>query len=335
MPTDATRYLRITELNYHPASDGDAEYIEFKNISSGAGGVTLDLEGVTITKGPSNPFTFPAGMLLAPGEYLLVVRSLPQFTAAYPNADASKIVGEFTGGLNNAGEEIEVIDGLGNIIHAFTFEDGSDAESGWHPTTDGFGPSLVIVDENALITNWSQGSGWRPSYELGGSPGEDDCLVGDVNCDGAVNLHDLSIVQRNMGTVGSATRAMGDLSGDGAVSRTDVAILARQFGTNVPVAGASPARAGAAAAIVVAPAARDDLSRSIPLERRVSVAAERRRSVVRENRIPLSSDGVDLVLNPENEAASATLRARRASATVQRGQIVDREKLVDAAIRVN
>ena len=62
-PSDQQRYLRVTELMYHPKApegnspynDEDFEYIEFKNI----GDSTLDLAGVKITNGVI--YNFPTG----------------------------------------------------------------------------------------------------------------------------------------------------------------------------------------------------------------------------------------------------------------------------------
>src|SRR5262249_13325359 len=40
--------------------------------------------------------------------------------------------------------------------------------------TDGFGFSLVIVNENAPLNTWSLKESWRPSGALNGSPGQAD-----------------------------------------------------------------------------------------------------------------------------------------------------------------
>lgn len=297
-PTDVVQFLRITELNYHPAADGDAEFIEFKNISSGGAGVTLDLGGVTITKGPSSPFTFVDGTLLSPGEHILVVRNAAVFSATYPYVDPILIAGEYTGGLDNAGETIEVIDSLGNIIHDFRYEDGGAGEETWHASTDGFGPTLVIANENAIVTNWAQGTAWRPSYDLNGSPGEDDCLSGDFNCDGAVNLADLAVLQQNLGTVSGGTRAMGDMNRDGVIGRGDAALLAQRFGAIAP--GASPVASPASPAAILA-VARD----------REGAGAEIQ-SIRRATRLAPTAVDAHFETVPAASDATRTLRVRRA-----------------------
>ena len=54
--SDAQTYLRVTELHYHPAASlGATEFIELRNISNST---TLDLNGIRVTDGPSEPFAF-------------------------------------------------------------------------------------------------------------------------------------------------------------------------------------------------------------------------------------------------------------------------------------
>lgn len=61
------------------------------------------------------------------------------------------------------------------------------------------------------------------------------CLAADLNRDGVVNLLDLLIVKRNLGTVDS-TPGQGDLNGDGHVNRVDVALLSNDCGARQEVA---------------------------------------------------------------------------------------------------
>ena len=61
-------YLRVSEVHYNPVGDDDlTEFLELTNISRGGQAVTLDLTGVTIVDGPSEPFTLGSGIRLAPG----------------------------------------------------------------------------------------------------------------------------------------------------------------------------------------------------------------------------------------------------------------------------
>ncbi|MBE0535739.1 MAG: lamin tail domain-containing protein [Phycisphaerae bacterium] len=151
--------LRITELMYHPPQE-EAEYIELRNI----GGRIINLAYVSFTNGVC--FTFPA-LELAPGAYTLVVRNRSVFESIY-GTDLN-VAGEYAGALDNSGERIRLADAARATIHDFRYNDG------WYEITSGRGFSLTIKDEtNPNPTAWDQKSGWRPSAEIGGSPGRDD-----------------------------------------------------------------------------------------------------------------------------------------------------------------
>lgn len=247
VPTDVFRYLRISELHYHPDTNVDSEFIEFTNTSDT---VTLDLTGVTIPNGPSSTFVFAAGTTLAPGGYLVVVQDQAAFSATYPHVDPSRIAGQYAGALSNGGETIEVIDAEGGIVHDFRYEDGNGVgEESWHPTTDGLGYSLVIVDARGDQSGWGDGTRWRPSFEVGGSPGAADRMLGDFDGDNDVDLRDVVFLQGRIGTPSGATALTGDLTGDGAVDRKDVARLMRSYGRSYTPPSASPAPAPASALV--------------------------------------------------------------------------------------
>lgn len=249
--TDAQKYLRVTEIMYHPADatateiaagyadQDDFEYIELRNISSGTEAVTLDLTGVRFADGVDFEFTGSAVTSLAPGEFVLVVRNAAAMELRF--GGGLPIAGEFAAGtgLSNAGETIEIDDAEGNTIQQFTFDDDGPL---WHPTTDGGGFSLVVADANGSLDAWSRGDGWRPSSQVGGSPGrsEPPDLTGDINGDGRVDLVDLAILQAHLGLAVGATRSMGDLNGDGRVSRVDAGILASNFGAASATSASSP-----------------------------------------------------------------------------------------------
>jgi hypothetical protein len=157
--------LRISEMMYHPADTGDAndpntEFIELTNV----GPQTIDLNLVRFTDGVE--FTFPS-FELTPAGYCLVVRDIAAFERKY--GPGLPVAGQYAGNLSNAGEQIELRDAAGTIIHRFRFDDR------WFPTTDGAGFSLTVkdpadTDPNILVDK----SAWRPSTRTGGSPGADD-----------------------------------------------------------------------------------------------------------------------------------------------------------------
>ncbi len=162
-----TPSLRITEIMYHhlpPApgstnSEGDYDFIEVKNI----GAVPLNVNQYRI--GGGIQFQFP-NVVLAAGQSAVIVADVASFQARY--GVGIQILGTFTGNLNNAGDHLTLLGALQEPILDFFYSDS------WYPATDGFAFSLVTVDENAPTSAWNTAANWRPSSDLGGSPGADD-----------------------------------------------------------------------------------------------------------------------------------------------------------------
>ena len=166
-PSDAQRYLRITEIMYHPSplagsafADEEFEYLELKNISTS---VALSLTGVRLTNGVDFSFTGSAVTSLAPGASVLVVKNLAAFQARY--GSGLPVAGQFTGALDNSGETLRLEDAVGEKILEFAYNNS------WYPITDGLGFSLVIVNEAADWSAWGERSQWRASGAFSGSPG--------------------------------------------------------------------------------------------------------------------------------------------------------------------
>ena len=107
-----------------------------------------------------------APLLLNPGESIVVVHNAAAFTSRY--GAGVRIAGQFSGSLANEGEELSLLGPLGEPILDFSYDPA------WYPVTDGGGFSLVTVDPAAPTSAWGQASNWRPSSELGGSPGISD-----------------------------------------------------------------------------------------------------------------------------------------------------------------
>lgn len=165
----AQRFLRITELMYHPAplagsahGPEEFEYVEVKNT----GPVNLDLANVRLTNGVSFNFTGSAVTNLAAGQAVLVVKNLAAFSARY--GGSLPVAGQYEGSLDNSGEGMRLLDAVGEEILDFAYNNS------WYPITDGLGFSLVIIDERDEPDNWSRKQSWRPSGALHGSPAVDD-----------------------------------------------------------------------------------------------------------------------------------------------------------------
>jgi hypothetical protein len=162
--------LVITEIMYHPLPpnpgpgvtniDEDFEYIEVKNI----GGTPLNVNGFTISGGID--FVFP-NRTLAVAERAVVVKSRYAFTNRYGASLNAAVAGEYTGNLANDGNRLVLEGRVREPILDFSYDDD------WYPITDGFGFSLVVVDENAAASAWAQRA-VATQCVLNGTPGQAD-----------------------------------------------------------------------------------------------------------------------------------------------------------------
>ena len=146
----------INEIMYNPDLPAvgtyineEYEYIELYNY--GGGSVTLYDYGLgqpwKLTDGIE--FTFPStpAITIPAGEYLLVVKNPAAFSSRYPGVPSAKILGPYSGRLNNDGEEIKLARPAqtepGGFIPYITVDrvDYHDAAP-WPPAADGEGASL-------------------------------------------------------------------------------------------------------------------------------------------------------------------------------------------------
>jgi hypothetical protein len=234
--TQLSESLRVSEVHYHPADPSpseiaagftDADDFEFLELVN-RGSTTIDLRSVTLDRFVINgeeegvQFAFADGAItqLAPGNRLVVVENLDAFRLRYGNA--VPVAGEWSGGLRNSSEQI-TLSAFGSIIQQFTYSDA------WHPTTDGEGPSLEIVDIQQSDANlWNLAAGWQPSAVAGGSPGTGSTprVPGDSNGDGRFDSSDLvQVFQRGQyedNILGNSTWEDGDWDGDGDFTTSDL-----------------------------------------------------------------------------------------------------------------
>jgi hypothetical protein len=166
-PQDLSK-LALTELMYHPPDVGitnsdEFEFLELKN----AGTNTLNLSGLVFS---GFNFTFPNGTMLAPGQFFVLVRNPTAFASKHPGVT---INGIYTGRLDNGGEPITLSHPLGATIFSVTYADVAP----WPITADGFGFSLVPINPGVTQAP-DDGTKWRASTLVGGSPGADDPTPG-------------------------------------------------------------------------------------------------------------------------------------------------------------
>lgn len=162
--------LRVSEIMYAPSaptaselasiptlSASDFEFIELVNIT----GTSVDLSGAKFTEGVS--MTFAGGVTLAPGQRVIVIANQAAFELRYGNA--LPIVGVFTGNLDNGGEQIQIVDAVGENVLEFNYRDD------WYEPTDGDGYSLVMLTpESTPLTDFDVAANWGISPTVGGDP---------------------------------------------------------------------------------------------------------------------------------------------------------------------
>ncbi|MGJ8695204.1 MAG: CotH kinase family protein [Verrucomicrobiaceae bacterium] len=142
--------LRITEIHFAPTGGKGFEFIEMRNVSD----VALDLTGVHFSDGVEGVLSGS----LAPGELGVVVSNPANFPGL-------KVVGTFTGALNNGGEQLTLRDAAGENILSFEYS-GS-----WFSPALNQGYTIEIADDGVDWAKWDEEDQWMLSCDAGGSPG--------------------------------------------------------------------------------------------------------------------------------------------------------------------
>ncbi len=150
----------VTEIMYHPTGvEGSAlEFVEIFN----AIGTPEDLSGYRLSGDIS--YTFPDGVVLGPGHYLVVAKD-PVVLAA--QAGITNVVGPFSGSLSDNGGVVRLRHRTGAVFLEVDYGTGGE----WPRAADGTGHSLVLA-RPSLGEN--QPAAWRISDVVGGSPGRAD-----------------------------------------------------------------------------------------------------------------------------------------------------------------
>ena len=163
--------LGVSEVMYNPPEGSDYEFIELYNTGTNP----LDITDVVLAGGIDFAFSGSSVTSLAANAYVVVVRDLAAFSSRH-DTNGMTIAGEYTGKLNNGGEEIEVQAAGGTEVLAFEYNDAR----GWPLAADGAGHSLVplVLTNQAPSAGSGQANGildhggsWRASAYIGGSPG--------------------------------------------------------------------------------------------------------------------------------------------------------------------
>lgn len=235
-PANATN-LRLVEFHYNPAAQAgvaDAQTLEFiELLNPSAQPVSLD--GVQITQFANDPYQFPAGVTLAPGQRIVVARNPATLLATYGAGINVSPTGYAEANLSNGGETITLLGAMGETIQTILYADSGQ----WPSAADGQGKSLEIINP---FGDPSAATNWRASYYRGGSPGTSGAapsVAGDFTGDNRVDGSDFLAWQRGFGKPALTAEAPnGDADGDRDVDAADLSLWRTNFGTAVPVAAA-------------------------------------------------------------------------------------------------
>ena len=115
-------------------------------------------------------YTF-GNVTLAPGQVGVLVHNQAAFTSGYyGNTSNIDVLGSYQASgtsFSNSGEEVTLVDPVGNTIEDFTYSPT------WFPNTKGKGPTLEVIDP-ASNPDLSLAASWRASPQDNGTPGMDD-----------------------------------------------------------------------------------------------------------------------------------------------------------------
>lgn len=155
LPSIPDEPLLINELHYNPsaAQGDDTAFVELFN----RGSEPFDVSGAKFSSGVG--FTFPAGTLVAPGEYILVAAN------PVPFAGLGVRVFDWQGSaVPTSGAPIWLRDSQGLEIDYIAY--GSSAP--WPTAPNNQGSSLMLIDSGADNNRVIH---WAASDQLGGTPG--------------------------------------------------------------------------------------------------------------------------------------------------------------------
>ena len=192
--------LVINEIFYHPPEDRAGEFLELFN----RGTEGLDLSGFRFTKGIG--YTFPAGVSLAPGAYLVLADD-PQIIEE--RHGLSGALRWSSGTLSNGGENLRLEDRLGNRVDEVRYFDGGE----WSLWADGRGSSLELIDphqDNDFASAWgasdeTEKAVWEEhSFSVSGYAATEESEFNLLLVErGICRIDDVSIVEEPEGGVGN------------------------------------------------------------------------------------------------------------------------------------
>ena len=149
--------LVISEIHYHPPMGQESlEFIELTNDAFSP----EDISGWAFVEGVS--FVIPPQTVLEGGESIAICFDAEAVTGHY---NTQRALGNYAGSLDAGGERLTLVNHAGVVMQTLRYRDRGE----WPAAADGTGHSLILGD---IHVDSSDPKHWRPSPELGGSPGE-------------------------------------------------------------------------------------------------------------------------------------------------------------------
>lgn len=169
--TGSLPQLVINEINYNSDAAFPVEdWVEITNTGS----ESADLTGYIFKDSEdAHQAVFPAGTVLAPGDFIVLVRDTMKFDAGFP--EVLNRLGILSFGLDKNGEKIRLFSNDNRIVDSLTYNQ----KAPWPIEPDGKGAALALKDpklDNSVAENWAASLGH-------GSPGRsNEFPVSVVTC---------------------------------------------------------------------------------------------------------------------------------------------------------
>lgn len=223
----ASNAVALSELDYHPAEATSAELaalglatidsdeFEFVEVVNYDPASSLNLLGFQLRSGID--FTFP-DITLAPGEAAVIVENQAAFEARY--GTSLTVLGEWSGGLSNSSDTIDLLNATGSVIDVVTYSDSAP----WPAAADGDGPALARIGPTAEGTSPNS---WTAKLPTPGAADFTPTLPGDYNHNGVVEPNDYSVWRANYG---SLVAPHADGNGNGVVDTADYTVWRDNLG---------------------------------------------------------------------------------------------------------
>ncbi len=185
----------INEIMANPVTPG-AQYVEIFNTSQD---FSFDLAHWSVN---GLSYTFPQGSILAPGEYLLLVKNRAAFSAAY--GAGLPVFAEFPGTLQPDGETLSLIKpGPTAAEDVIVDQVKYSAAAPWPAPSASENVALQLIDparDNARVSNWGTSAEWLHTTVTGAATTSRLYLY--LNGTGDIYIDDIQLVAGSVAEMG-------------------------------------------------------------------------------------------------------------------------------------